>query len=290
MQLILSTAHNSSEFGSELVKYASRIQRDGTTRLRAVLERLEDYTKDDISIEHIEPVVCALFEVGDAILKKVDERRGTFDYGNDMRIGRIVYQLLSRLEEEQRFQTLYKAIEEGAALSISEREVSVLGQQHGKFTNSEPKPESERFISSDHLSLLEQLVLGKIREAVKRGILLTTPKLTSILWRWKAWSGNDDEVKEWVADVTKDDKNLGIFIEHFANIHHVHSQGNLSSKAELRLEPKRLEPFINPDDIVDRVRRLINWNELPKEQVEALKQFVKEYDLLSQGTDPDDYW
>jgi predicted KAP-like P-loop ATPase len=213
-----------------------------------------------------------------------------FDFGNDMRIGRIVYQLLSRLEEEQRFQILYKAIEEGAALSISEREVSVLGQQHGKFTNSEPKPESERFINTEHLSLLEQLVLGKIREAAKLGILLTTPKLTSILWRWKAWSENDDEVKQWVADVTKADKNLAIFIEHFRSIHHVHSQGNLSSRAELRLEPKRLEPFIDPDDLVERVRRIINRNDIPEEQIEASKQFLKEYDLLSQGKDPDAQW
>jgi predicted KAP-like P-loop ATPase len=290
MQMLLNASQDSMAFEKELINYSSQTRRDGTTRLRAILERFEDYTKEDIPTQNIEPIIFALFKVGDELLKKEDDHRGMFDFGNDMRIGRIVYQLLSRLEEEQRFQILYKAIEEGAALSISEREVSVLGQQHGKFTNSEPQPESERFINAEHLSSLEQLVLGKIREAAKLGILLTTPKLTSILWRWKAWSESDDEVKQWVADITKDDKNLAIFIEHFGNIHHVHSQGNLSSKAELRLEPKRLEPFIDPDDIVYRVRRLINRNDLPEEQIEAAKQFVKEYDLLSQGKDPDDQW
>lgn len=290
MQMLLNASHDSIDFGQKLLNYSSQIRRDGTTRLRAILERFEDYTKEDIPTQNIELIIFALFKVGDELLKKEDDRRGMFDFGNDMRIGRIVYQLLSRLEEEQRFQILYKAIEEGAALSISEREVSVLGQQHGKFTDSEPEPESERFINAEHLSLLEQLVLGKIREAAERGILLATPKLTSILWRWKVWSENDDEVKQWVAEVTKDDKNLAIFIEHFGNIHHVHSQGNLSSRAVLRLKPKWLEPFIDPDDLVDRVRRIINHNDIPEEQIESSKQFLKEYDLLSQGKDPDAQW
>lgn len=290
MQMLLNASHSPIDFEQKLINFSSQIRRDGTTRLRAILERFEDYTKEDIPTQNIEPIILALFKVGDELLKKEDDHRGMFDFSNDMRIGRIVYQLLFRLEEEQRFQILYKAIGEGAALSISEREVSVLGQQHGKFTNSEPKPESERFINAEHLSLLEQLVLGKIREAAKLGILLKTPKLTSILWRWKAWSENNDEVKQWVADVTKDDRNLAIFIEHFGNIHHVHSQGNLSSSPELHLEPKRLEPFINPDEIIERIRRMINRNDLPDEQIGTAKQFVKEYDLLSQGKDPDDQW
>lgn len=287
LQLLLNTAQDTSEFGSKLVRYTSQKRRDGTTKLLAVLERLEDYTRSDIPTENIEPIICALFRVGDDLLKAVDERRGMFGFGNEIRISRIVYQLLSRLEEEQRFQILYKAIDEGEALSLSEDKISVLGQQHGKFTDSEPEPESERIINSEHLEALEQLVLSKIRQAAETGILLRTPRLVSILWRWKAWSGSDEEIKHWVAEVTEEDKNLAEFIEHFGSIHYVHSQGNLSSRAELRLEPERLEPFINPDEIIERVRKMIEQNNLPSKQIDSLEQFVREYDSLGQSKDSD---
>ena len=74
------------------------------------------------------------------------------------------------------------------------------------------------------------------------------------------------------------DKNLAIFLEHFGNVHYVQSQGDLSSRSELHLEPERLKPFINPDKIIERVRKIVNKNDLSVDQMEAAKQFIKEYD------------
>lgn len=290
LQLLLDTTHNASEFRQSLINYTTKTQRSGVTKLRVILERLEDYTENDIPLEHIEPIICTFFDIGDLLLEKENKQQGMFDIGVDGRIGRLIYQLLLRIEEEHRFEILDKAIKSGAALSISEREVSVLGQQHGKFTSSEPEPESECLISFEHLSILEQLVLNKIRKAAECDELLNSPKLISILYRWKAWSGNDDEVNQWISEVIKNDGNLASFIEHFGKIEYIQSEGNLSSRQKFRLDPKHVEPFTDPDGIIDRVRRLIDCNDLTEGQAVACKKFVEEYDLRSSGKDPSAWW
>lgn len=283
LQLLLNFSNDAVKFGNILADYSTQIGRDGTTRLRSVLERLQDYTREDISTENIETVVCALFRVGDQLLKKEDERRYIFDVDNDMRISRLVYQLISRLEEEKRFEILFKAIQEGEALSLSVHEVSILGQHHGKFTDNEPKPESQRIVNSEHLSLLEQLVLEKIHQAAENNVLLATPKLARILWSWKTWVDDEQEVRNWVFEVTEDNKDLAIFLEHFANIHYISSSGDTLSRSELRVELKHLEPFIDLSNLIDRVRGIIDTEALSEDQLIVARQFIKEYDLMSQG-------
>jgi predicted KAP-like P-loop ATPase len=290
MRILLGAASDSAIFSQILLEHASQLQRDGTTRVRAILERLEDYTRDDIPIEHIPSIISSFFNIGDELLKKEDERRGMFDFGNEIRIGRILYQLLSRLEENQRFQILYEAIKAGVALSIAEDRVAFFGQQHGKFGEKEPSPKSEQTVNAEQLEALEQLVLQKIRTSAENGTLITTPKLVSVLWRWKAWSNKEEEIKEWISEITKSDEGLAKLLEHFGSIQQIQSSENLASERYYRLDPKWLEPFIQPEKIINQVRLLAERMDLPKSQVAAAKQFIKEYELREQGQNPDNLW
>jgi hypothetical protein len=43
--------------------------------------------------------VQAWLDMGDHLLRPEDEPQGIFDFGNDVRIGRIISQLLCRLDE-----------------------------------------------------------------------------------------------------------------------------------------------------------------------------------------------
>ena len=55
-----------------------------------------------------------------------------------------------------------------------------------------------------------------------------------------------------------------------------------------RLDPKRLEPFLNPDDIIDRVRAIAKRDDLEPEQAEAVNQFILEYDIRKEGKNPNE--
>ena len=125
---ILAVASDAKVFGENLVELAHQKRSDGTTQVRAFLERLEDYTEKEIPANCIPSIVKALFDVGDQLLPPEDEPQGMFDFGNDIRIERLISQLLHRLEEQARFEILKEAMSNGNALSLIVREVATLGQ------------------------------------------------------------------------------------------------------------------------------------------------------------------
>ncbi len=95
MNVLLKSTSSLDEFSAALIEYSNQHRRDGSTRLRTILDRLESYTQD-ISIDNIPIMVNSFFNIGDKLLKKEDEPKGFSDFDTEMHIGRIIYQLLSR--------------------------------------------------------------------------------------------------------------------------------------------------------------------------------------------------
>jgi len=54
-------------------------------------------------------------------------------------------------------------------------------------------------------------------------------------------------------------------------------------KIRYRLDPELLKPFLDPSEVIDRVRRLIDKSELTENQKIALKQFIQEYEIRQRG-------
>jgi predicted KAP-like P-loop ATPase len=233
---------------------------DGITRARLFLERLEDYTTEEIPLERIPLIVQALFNIGDQLLLPEDDKCRMFDFGNETRIGRVIYQMLRRLDEQERFSILKKAIENGNALSIIEYEVITYGQAHGKYGVDKPYPEDKWIVSEQHLQELEKITLEKVRFAAQHDLLLQTPKLASILYRWQDWAG-EKEVKQWVEKVVSKDESLIVFLEKFLQITFSIASSDVVSRKSYRLNLKQLEHFLDLSKIIERVRKLSkdNW-------------------------------
>lgn len=287
---LLAIANNSKAFGQTLVEFSQKYRRDGTTYARAILERLQDYTDEDIPQEHILPIVYALFDVGDELLKEEDKSRSLFGFGNNVSIGRIIYQLLRRIDESKRFTILEQGIRNGKALATAEREVSIIGQQHGKFGAQSALPESQQTVNAEHLVELEKLVLEKIRLAASNGSLLQAPELSSILHRWIAWSGDKNEVRKWVFEVTQKTPSLSKFLLQFSRKMLLQTSTDVSARQIYRLNPKWIEPFIDPQNLIENVKMLVNRTDLPQEQQIAANQFIKEFEIYTRGEDPDSSW
>lgn len=284
MKAILALANDGKAFGEKLIELANQKRPDEMTQVRIFLERLEDYTEKEISLDCIPSIVQALFNVGDQLLRSEDENRGMFDFGNNIRIGRIIYQLCRRLDEPKRFEVLKEAILNGNALSTIVHKVAVFGQEQGKHVlDNARRPEKEWSVSVEHLKELEKIALEKVRRAAQQDVLIQVSKLPSILYFWRELS-SEEEVKQWVQEVISSDERLIIFLEKFIQKTFSHSASDVVSREQYRLDSKQLEPFLEPSKIIDRARRLTEDNRLTENQKIAIRQFIQEYDLINEQT------
>lgn len=286
MNVILSTTSNASRFEQELIRLTKEKRLDGTSKLREFLERLQDYTAEEIPEANIPPIVDALFNVGDLLLLPEDEPNSMFSFGNDVNIGRVIYQLLKRFDEDKRFQTIKTALTNGAALSVADNEITVYGQQYGKWTSDgRASPGEERLLSREHLEELEIIYLEKIRVASRTSKFIKTPKLSGILYRWKEMS-QDNEVVNWASEAVASEEGLAQFLEAFLQRLKSQSTGDIGVRISYRLDPNWIEPFVEPSTLIDRARKLLTSTDFTDNQRIALEQFVKEFDMRSQGKDP----
>lgn len=291
MQTILALAKDSEAFSNKLLELCRQHRPDGSTRVSAFLERMEDYTEKDIPEDHIPKILQALFDVGDELLVPEDEGRGLFSWGNDIRIGRIMFQLLKRYKtQDERFAVLKEVFSKGHAISMIVSEVGALGQQHGKY-GGQAKSEEECLIAPQHLEELEKIALQKIKEASSNGELIKAPRLAHILYRWRDWE-NDDAVRRWVSQIIEPDEGLVDLLSGFLSKSYSQSMGDRVAKVRWRLDPKSLEPFINPSQLTERCKNLLaslpEW--LRDEKKIAVETFIRSSELREQGRDPERDW
>jgi predicted KAP-like P-loop ATPase len=279
MKALLALARDPNAFGARLLELSNQKRPDGTTRARAFLERLEDFTEREIPLRDIAAVVACLLDVGDGLLRPEDERRAMFDFDNSTRIGRLVLQLLPRLDQPGRAAVLGRAVADGRAVSTIVHEVAVLGQQHGRYGGGRSR--EELLVTAEHLKELEDMAVQKVRDAAREGRLLHTPDLLHVLYRWKDWAG-DEEPRQWAEGIAKDDQGLVELLEMLLQKHF--TDGTILH----RLDPRQIEPFVEPSNIIDRARTMSEKTGLTDNQRTALGQFIREYEILQRGQNPDD--
>jgi predicted KAP-like P-loop ATPase len=284
---LLDVAGDSKTFGELLLKYAGQIRSDGSSRVRAMLEYLQDYTMKDIPVEDIPAIINTFFEIGDSLLLKCDGRGGLFDIGNEIRIMWLIDQLLHRVDEMTRFEIISSAIESGSSIAIITHEVVVWGQEHGKFGVGEPRPVEDRTFTAEHLNILEDMAVVKITEAAEDGSLLSSPNLVGTLYPWRIWTGSDDPVRDWANNIIAMDDDLILFVEQFGSVRKSQGLSDHAAREKYRLDPKWLEPYIDPNKIVNRLERIRDTSQLDAEKMKAVSQFLHEHDLRVSGKDPE---
>jgi predicted KAP-like P-loop ATPase len=286
----LSLADDPESFGQHLLEFTDQERRDGTTRARIAIDRLNDYAHEELQDEYVLPVIDAIFRVGSELLSSMEDSQGIWDFGADVRVGRVLVTLFRRLDEAERLDTLERVISEGGSASLAENLTVVIGQQHGEF-GADPSPERERLLGEDELNQLKQIFVDRIRELADDDLLLDEPELWSILGLWRNLTDEDDEVREWVETaVGESDEALVRLLEVAKKVVRSQTMGSYSFTEQPRLDPQKLEPYLDPDEIIDRARDLVNEDDLSENQRTALQQFIEEYELREEGEDPDAYY
>lgn len=267
-------------FGARLKELATQTRPDGITRLRVLLERMDGSVEEDLPIEHVEPLLGAIYTVGDELLIDSDER-GMLGSGNDLLMLRVTHQALKRFSSQQeRFEILQRAFAGAEALNMVAYRVGVLEQEHGKHTERPAETtEAERTVGLDHLAALESIAAEHFRKAANESWLRKVPHLARVLFRYRDWAG-ETEVKSYVARLIQDDEGLCDFLVGFLSEIRSQGIGDSVTRRTWRVQPDSVSRFLDHDvnDLLPRCENILvdspEW--LTEQRRRAVETFVNE--------------
>jgi predicted KAP-like P-loop ATPase len=279
---ILSLGNNPDAFAEALLN----LKQDG--KIIMFLERLEDYTRSDIPEENIEPIVAVLMDIGD-LFPEGDS--GFFGTDTSTKILRLFYQLSHRFDSHERRFDIFKRAMEKATRSLYTivDEVSVQGQQHGKYGVERPEPEKRQTVNSEQLEELEKIACDKIEKWAEDGRLAKHRHLPSILFGWRDW-GQKDNVNAFVNNMVKNDDGLVDFITSFLS--ESVSYGIYTDRVaetRWRINLKSVEEFVDLKEVEPRIREISSspgFEQLNDRKKLAIKTFLDTLDgKLKDGFD-----
>jgi len=266
IETILSSGNNAGLFAETLLKLG-----EDKRRIARFLERMEDYTRSDIPEENIEPIIAALMDTGDLY---PEGNSGFFETDTPMRILRICYQLIHRFDDcEKRFNILEQAIQKATrSLYTLVHEVSVLGQEQGKFGSKEsPEPKDKLTINAEQLERLEKLACDKIENWAKDGRLEKHKHLPIILFSWKEW-GQKKRIIIFISNMIKSDDGLIDLVSSFLTKSISHGMSDYVGKIKWRINIKNIEEFVDLKEVEPRIRKISSSSDF--EQFDARKKLA----------------
>jgi predicted KAP-like P-loop ATPase len=245
------------------------------------VDRIVDFTgSEELGSQEQNGLLAALFNVGDDLMRLVPAPSGVFEFGIDISMGRLIRRLLEPMDEQRRYEILRRALEEGRALSLAIREVSILAPD-------EEKTDRESFVSEEHIQELRRLAVERVREGAADGSLADAPQLPRILYRWGEW-GDPDEPRTWATSLATNREGLARLLKAFLQdirVESVGEGGEGTRTVRNVLDPRDLEPFLDPNSIVDASRTLATTATDPRTRL-AAETFLRDYDLRQRGEDP----
>jgi predicted KAP-like P-loop ATPase len=265
---------------------AIEILPNGKSKISIVLDRILDYL-DDLNEIQLKNLISIIFLIGDDLLLECDESQEMFSFGgNDIRLGRLMYQCLRKMsnDTEIRFDALKSAYINGNSVIMMCHEAVSLGQQHGKYSNKEDAKD-DYLIELSHQEELEKILLSKIREFSKNNTLVINHNTVDLLYDWKRWA-DESEPQKWVKSKLEErPKDLVFLLVGFVTKSHSHGFGDLVSKTTTRLNVKNLSSFVDLEYAKSIASHLLPSSE--GDAKECLDLFLTECEAFKQ--DPDTF-
>jgi len=281
MMTLLSLASIPAALGDALTQATTEKRPDGLSKARALLERLMDHVEKDIPVEHISVFINVLLDVGDTLVLDSDER-GTFDFGNASRVTRLVYHLLKRVDKAQRAFLIKTAIDQGHGIGVQCYLLSALFDESKK----EAETGEEALVDAAALDELKVSWLIGLKTKLSQSQLLTHSQLARLLAAWCIW-GDPTEARAWCEVATASDDGLLTFLTQFCSHTRSQTMGDWAVRLQPRLNPTRLERYLDTAACADRLVALQDAGRVSDEAKESVSQFLKEFEMLKAGKNPD---
>ncbi len=216
MLALLGLAETPTALGDALVQATSVQRPDGLSKARALLERLMDHVEKDIPSEHVPVFIGVLLDIGDSLVLESDER-GSFDFGNELRVYWVVAGLLERIDQPQRLSVLEKAISEGRGIGVQRYLLTLQWDILAKGAEAR----TPALLDINELDKLKLCWVKGLRSKLSDDQLLVHTHLSRVLSAWFEW-GDAAETRAWCESATTSDGGLLTFLSKFCS--HTRSQ------------------------------------------------------------------
>lgn len=268
---ILDKTKSVEEFENIIKEYIDK------GKIRKVLQRIQDFTDDQdrISQDNAKNVVKVMFDISDDL---PEERIGMWDFGADMDLMRIIYQLLKRETDKQKnFEIFKETIPPSKGLFGPLQKISLESQRKEKEKSSE-----EILVPENKIEELQKLCLEKIR-TTRTDDLLNHKNLLYILYRWKEWD-KENKWEDFVNEIRGDDNKLVLFVSKFVSEHTSQTLGDYGVKKTKILNYKSLADFFDLDQLRLKFQEMKNKDsEFYKTNNEIIDQFLLNFDKKDRG-------
>ena len=281
MLALLGLADTPAALGDALVQATSVTRPDGLSKARALLERLMDHVEKDIPDEHISVFIGVLFDIGDSLVLDSDER-GAFDFGNELRVYWVVAGLLERIDQPQRLPVLEKAISEGRGIGVQRYLLTLQMDILAKGAEAR----TPALMDINELEKLKLCWTEGLRSKLSDDQLLVHTHLPRVLSAWFEW-GDAAETRAWCEAATTSDDGLLTFLSKFCSHTRCQTMGDWAVRLHPRLNPTWLERYIDTSTCAQRLVALQQAGAVPNSAREAVDQFLKEFEMLKAGKNPD---
>lgn len=263
---LMASAQRFAEFLTDL---SSQLQDDGKSRARAFLDRLEDYTATDVPEDSIPPAVQGLLLAGDNLLRSEPERVSFLDFGIDVQMARVAWQLIRRVPKEKRYEIISAGAPGGGIAVLVDWVDTVLAQHE---PGREESVRADPILTKGEAETLRDIALERIRDAAKDDSLDSVPQLPVVLARWATW-GATGEMKRWLDKRLQDPRFVATLIQQY--LQHTISMG-LSDKAARRtprIDLKWVARVVDVKELLVRAQEVISGQ--PDQSTrEALQLFI----------------
>ncbi|CAM5435152.1 KAP family P-loop NTPase fold protein [Rhodanobacter lindaniclasticus] len=278
----LLAARSSASFASMLEAAAGAKGADGVSKVPALLDRLRDHVAKDVDAANVQPIIEALFDVGDKLLSRADQDTGMFGFGNETRVGRTAYDLLKKVAPTQRVPVLIRALDHGQALRCSQYLIVSLAQEAEKAA----KGEGASLIPAAEIQALKAVWSVRVKQLSADAGFIDHPAVAWLVNAWREWGIAAEAVAWWKAAAVSDEGLLKLITAQ-ASESRTQSGSDLAWRTHQRVDPRSLEPYGDVQALAERVRKLLDRSGVAEPNLAAAKQFVLACDRMKAGMEPD---
>jgi predicted KAP-like P-loop ATPase len=281
---LLAATQSSASFAEVLEAAVGVKGADGISKVPALLDRFMDHVAKEVDAADVQPIIEALFDVGDKLLSRADRDAGMFGSGNETRVGRIAYHLLKKVEPAQRAALLIQALDKGKALRCSQYLIVALAQEAEKAA----KGEDDSLVPAAEAQALKAVWCVRVKQLAANADFIDHPSVAWLVSAWREW-GNAEEAVAWWQAAAASDEDLLKLIAAQASESRTQSGSDLAWRTHLRVDPRGLEPYGDVQALTERVQALLGQGGVAEPHFAAAKQFVLASERMRAGNNPDSF-
>jgi predicted KAP-like P-loop ATPase len=246
-------------------------------KLRAVLDKIL-FNLESFETKQKEKLLQALFNFGDDL----HDERGMWDFDDsDTKIGRICYQSLKQIEDEnERIRILKNSFIKSHSLYTSSRFVGILIDE---MENKEKNQNKEQLISNIvELGKFKKLIVNKIKNGlIKSNHSVKNKHLAALVIWWNKLSTNSKEAKKYASGFLKTKTKLVLLLTAFKLTSFSIGGGDYVSTKKERIDTKSLDNLLGLKNIDNAIAKYI------KGASKTFKELVELYEKSKKSSDFD---